>query len=392
MLTPVDERELAEAVATARARRTTLSVVGASTKMMVGRYVEASSALTTRAMEGVSFYEPSELVIGVRSGTPLSLVQDVLAQHGQMLPFEPLVRNRVLNSGGCATIGGVVATNSSGSRRIAAGACRDSLLGVRLVNGRGKIVKSGGKVMKNVTGLDLVKLVCGAWGTLGVVSEVVLKVLPKPERSSSLCLRSLDDEAAIQALSQALGSPFEVTGAAHLPGGRFGESLTIVRVEGFESSVKYRLKALLDLLRTYGEPELLPDEVSQDLWVHIGECTALENSDNSAVWRLSIAPSKAAAVTRALRELPASRYFFDWGGNLIWFSVDGMPDGGAGKVRGLLQAAGGHATLFKAPPRLGETLEPFEPLSPALRRLTIGIKDAFDPDRILNPGRMYRGV
>jgi glycolate oxidase FAD binding subunit len=319
-------------------------------------------------------------------------VQDVLAQHGQMLPFEPLVGNNVLNFAGSATIGGVVATNSSGPRRVAAGACRDSLLGVRLVNGRGEIVKSGGKVMKNVTGFDLVKLVCGAWGTLGVISEVVLKVLPKPERSSSVCLRSLDDEAAVQALSQALGAPFEVTGAAHLPGGRFGESLTIVRVEGFESSVKYRLKALVDLLRTYGEPEPLPDEVSHDLWVQIGECTALENSDSSAVWRLSVAPSKAAAVTRALRELPASRYFFDWGGNLIWFSVGGMPDGGAGKVRGLVKAAGGHATLFKAPPRLRESLEPFEPLSPALRRLTIGIKDAFDPDRILNPGRMYSGV
>ncbi|HPR06182.1 MAG TPA: FAD-binding protein, partial [Denitromonas sp.] len=215
---PRDECGLSSAIKDAATAKMPLVVRGAGSKSAMGRPLGGyAMSLTTERMRGVSLYEPTELVIGALPGTPVSEIDRMLAKHNQMLPFEPMDHRVLFGTSAEPTIGGIVAGNVSGPRRVAVGACRDSLIGVRLVTGRGDIVKSGGRVMKNVTGLDLVKLTCGAWGTLGVLSEAIFKVLPKPARSLSLGLRGLDDMTAISALTAALGSTFAVSAAAHIP-------------------------------------------------------------------------------------------------------------------------------------------------------------------------------
>ena len=267
-----------------------LLVSGAGSKSRIGRPNGYATSVSTQRMQGISIYEPTELVIGALSGTPLSEINETLATQNQMLPFEPMDYRPILGGRHEPTIGGIAAGNVSGPRRIMAGACRDSLIGIRLVNGCGDVVKSGGRVMKNVTGLDLVKLNCGAWGTLGVFSEVIFKVLPKPEYASSLVLRGLSDATAIAALTTALGSPFSVSAAAHLPKGVVSEPLTIIRIEGFAPSVAYGCGEIAKLWRPYGKADLLEGEVSAAIWSDVRDARWLADAAESAIWRLSLAP------------------------------------------------------------------------------------------------------
>ena len=250
VFTPRDEAEASTIVKEAAATGKPLAIRGANTKAAMGRPMDVEAALSSTAMAGITLYEPAELVIAAKSGTPVSEVVRVLAEKGQELPFEPMDYRPLLGTRGEPTIGAVAAMNISGPRRIMAGAARDSLIGIRAVNGRGEVVKSGGRVMKNVTGLDLVKLLAGSWGTLGFMTEVTFKVLPKTERMATLLWRGLYDRQAIDALSSALGSPFDVTGAAHLPGADVQSARTLVRLEGFSVSVDYRLGEVRRLLRS----------------------------------------------------------------------------------------------------------------------------------------------
>ena len=308
-----------------------------------------------------------------------------------MLPFEPMDHRRLYGTAGEPTIGGLVAGNISGPRRISAGAARDALIGLRLVNGRGEIISCGGRVMKNVTGLDLVKLNCGAHGTLGLVTQATFKLLPRPECEASIVIRRLDDRRAIEALSVALGSPFAISGAAHLSAGMGREfPRTFARIEGFRASVDYRVAALLALLEPFGARHALDGADSQRLWRDIRDATFLAEPAERAIWRVSLAPSRAAGFVARLGA-GALAHFYDWGGGLVWLSSEPRAVAAAA-IRAALAPLGGHATLVRAPDALRESIDIFEPLSAPLMRITRGIKKSFDPDGVFNSARMYAGV
>lgn len=390
MATPRSEAELAALVNEARAARAPLRVEGGGTRRDLGRPVDAPRALSTRDLAGIVAYEPSEMVISLRAGTPLVEAEAILSEKGQMLPFEPSDYRELLGSHGAPTIGAVAACNLSGPRRIQAGAARDALIGLRLVNGRGEIVKTGGRVMKNVTGLDLVKLNCGAMGTLGVLTEVTFKLLPRPERRATLCIQALDDARAVEALSAALGSPFEPSGAAHVPAHDGQPARTLIRIENLATSIDYRIGELKKVLAPFGRPIPLGEDLADALWTDIRDARFFAR-DARAVWRVSVAPSRAPALAAALSTLPEASHYFDWGGGLVWFACAATGDAGASAIRAAL-AGRGHATLVRAPANLRASLDVFEPLAAPLMKITADVKRSFDPAGLINPGRMYAGV
>ncbi|MEA2857563.1 MAG: glycolate oxidase binding subunit [Methylobacteriaceae bacterium] len=391
---PASEAEAADTIAAAHAAKRPLGIEGGGTRAALGRAAQVEATLSTKALAGITLYEPAELVIAAKAGTPLAEIEATLAARGQMLPFEPMDHRALLGTQGEPTIGGITACNISGPRRIQAGACRDHLIGVRFVNGRGDVVKSGGRVMKNVTGLDLVKLNCGAYGTLGLLTEVTYKVLPKPEIAGTLALFGLDDARAIEAMSRALGSPFEVSGAAHLSAGIGGgeKSRTLLRIENFASSVDYRLREIQKLLAPFGDGLRFIEEEADALWCDIRDCRFFAEPRDRAVWRISTAPTRAPSLVARLTSELDLRHFYDWSGGLIWLSVPENDDAGARTIRAALATSGGHATLVRGSPDLRSRIDVFEPLAAPLMKITAGIKVSFDPDAILNPGRMYAGI
>ncbi|MBJ6124465.1 glycolate oxidase subunit GlcE [Microvirga splendida] len=390
--TPRDEQDASIIIRDAADKGTLLNVSGNGTKAPMGRPNQTDASISSAAMTGITLYEPAELVISARSGTPVLEVMRVLAAKGQELPFEPMDYRSLLGTKGDPTIGAVAAMNISGPRRIMAGAARDSLIGVRFVNGRGEAVKSGGRVMKNVTGLDLVKLMAGSWGTLGFLTEVTFKVLPKPERMATLVIRGLDDRQAIEALSMALGSPFDVTGAAHIPDRDRRGGSTLIRLEGFRVSVDYRMNELKRLLKRFRFMDILEGNGAEALWQSVRDASVLTDQGGRAVWRVSTAPTKGPDVAAHVAQSLDAQWFYDWGGGLLWISTPADGDAGASILREATRTYGGHATLVRAPTEVRSTLDVFEPQTDALMTLTRGIKASFDPAGILNPGRMYAGI
>jgi glycolate oxidase FAD binding subunit len=390
-LAPADEREAGEIVREARARGEKLDIVGGGTRAAFGRPGEAARRLSTARLAGVVFHEPAEMTLCAEAGAPLAVVEAALAAHGQMLPFEPIDHRALYASAGEPTVGGLVATNASGPRRISAGAARDSLIGLRLVNGRGEAIKSGGRVMKNVAGLDLVKLNCGALGTLGLVTQATFKLLPKPQAEATIVLRRLDGDAGVAAMTRALGSPYAVSGAAWIGPGMGREfSRTLLRLEGFAESVDYRRERLAALLADLGADRALRGEDSQRLWRAVRDAEFLAEPRDRAIWRVSLAPSKGPQFVARLGALALS-HFYDWGGGLVWLACE-PTESAAARLRAALAPLGGHATLIRAPDELRARIDVFEPLSPTLARLTRGVKASFDPDGVFNFGRMAAGM
>ncbi len=389
--TPTTEAEACAIVSDARAACRPLRIEGGGTRAGLGRPTNATDVLSSVGLTGITLYEPSELVIGARAGTLVRELEATLAAKGQRLPVEPLDHRRLYGTVGEPTVGGLVASNASGPRRFASGAIRDHVIGLRLVNGLGQAVKSGGRVMKNVTGLDLVKLECGAHGTLGFLTEATFKVVPQAETVATLVLSGLDDARAVAALTRAIGTPFEMTGAAHLPAIAGARSRTLLRFEGFRTSVEDRATRLAALLADFGAAERLMEDEAAPLWDDIRDGAALGAPAASAVWRISVAPTRGPGVAARLRGI-AERHAFDWGGGLLWLATDPAGDAGAASVRAAVAEVGGHATLVRAPDAVRAAVDVFEPLVPALLAVTAGIKASFDPERLLNPGLMYGGV
>ena len=372
---PETEDQTAEMIRTAKGP---LRIQGGGTRG-IGRPL-AGEVLETSALSGVTLYEPGALTVVVKAGTPLADLDQTLAAEGQRLPFEPMDHRGLLGTTGTPTIGGVVAGNVSGPRRIQAGACRDYLLGVRFVDGSGTVLKNGGRVMKNVTGYDLVKLMCGSWGTLGVLTEVSLKVLPKPAAAACLLIEGLNDDDAVRAMSAALGSPYDVTGAAHTPKGVDGAPVTMLRIEGFAASVDYRAGELAKTLGKFGDAtiERDPEKLAAG-WAWVRDAKPMHGVDGD-VWRMSVKPSDAPALVARAQPLAS---LYDWGGGLVWLA---MPQGT--DLRARLGDFSGHATLVRASDATRASLPVFHPEPAAVAALSQGLRNRFDPRGVLNPGLM----
>jgi glycolate oxidase FAD binding subunit len=391
---PTEERELVDIVAAAVAQEEPLEIVAGGSKRGLGRPPQMPHTLDVSAFSGIRAYEPEELVLTAGAATPMSEIETALAARGQMLAFEPPDWRALLGVAAGSTLGGVVACNLSGPRRIKAGAARDHVLGFRAVSGRGEAYKAGGKVVKNVTGYDLCKLVAGAYGTLSVLSEMTVKVLPRAAVERSILLRGLDDRAAQRAMTTALNSSHEVSGAAHLPAGELGRGapLTLLRLEGPAPSVEARAAALRRELAEFGAGDEARDQESTRLWRAVRDVTALATAAGGAVWRVSLPPTAGPALAATVARALDAAYFFDWGGGLVWLAVPGSGDGGAAVIRGAVTASGGHAMLVRAPDALRAAVPVFQPQPPALAALTARVKDSFDPRRVLNRGRMYKDL
>jgi len=391
---PDDEGALAAIVAAAVAQEEPLEIVAGGSKRGLGRPLQTPHVLDVTAFRGIRDYEPEELVLTAGAATPMPEIEATLAAKGQMLAFEPPDWRPLFGSVGAPTLGGVIACNLAGPRRIKMGAARDHFLGFRAVSGRGEAFKAGGKVVKNVTGYDLAKLVAGSYGTLAVLTEVTVKVLPLAPEERSLLLHGLDDATALRAMTEALNSSHEVSGAAHLPAGESGSDppLTALRLEGPLPSVTARAAALAQELSAFGAAETLATPPSLALWRAVREGAPLASDRTHVLWRCSVAPSAGPALAAAVSRALEARSFFDWGGGLVWLAVPAAGDGGAAVIRGAVAASGGHATLLRAPDALRAAVPVFAPHAPALAALTRRVKDAFDPKRILNRGRMYADV
>jgi len=386
---PADEAGLSDTIRAAHAAGQPVEIAGGGSRKALGRPVQAERTLSTSALSGIELYEPGALCLVARAGTPLQVIEETLGTENQRLAFEPMDHRALLGTADAEpTIGGVVACGVSGPRRIQAGACRDSLIGVRFVNGRGDIVKNGGRVMKNVTGYDLVKLMCGTYGTLGILTEVSFKLLPQPETEATIVVEELDDVSAVKAMSASLGSPFDITGAAHIPAEIDGAAAkTLIRIEGFETSISYRSSKLTELLSPIGETHVLAASDSRAAWRDVRDCRFFAD-DERAVWRVSVKPTDGPDFVAALRRTEDVLAYFDWGGGLIWISVADKGDAAAAVMRTHTARLGGHATLVRASPQTRMQVAVFEPEPPMVAQLTAGIRQSFDPGGILNPGRM----
>ncbi len=359
-----------------------LQITGGGTRP-VGRPF-AGAPLSLAGLSGITLYEPGALTIVTKAGTPVAEIEAALAAENQRLAFEPMDFRTISGTSGTPTIGGVVAGNVSGPRRIVVGACRDFLLGVRFVNGSGKIIKNGGRVMKNVTGYDLVKLMCGSYGTLGVLTEVALKVLPDVETAATLRFAGVELSQSIALMSDALGSPYEVTGAA-----RSGTD-TLLRIEGFAQSVAYRADALRKRLGPFGEAEIIADaETHATIWRGIRDLSGL--AKHETIWRVSLRPSHTDNFIKTLQQSHRFDYALDWGGGLIWVAT--LTDSGNSMalhadLQRRAALTNGHSTLMKAPVALRTAVASFQPEHPRIAAISTGLRAKFDPRGILNPGIM----
>jgi glycolate oxidase FAD binding subunit len=404
-LRPREPKQVEEAVAWALAQGKTLEVIGHGTKRMIGRAAQWDATLDLSGLTGVTLYEPEELVLSAKAGTPLTEIKALVAERHQELAFEPMDYGPLLGSApGCGTIGGAIAANLSGPRRIKAGAARDHLLGFTAVSGRGETFKSGGRVVKNVTGYDLCKLLAGSWGTLAAMTDVTLKVLPRAETEQTILVLGLDAANAAKVMAAAMGSFADVSAAAHLPAasaaevveaGSAGASATALRLEGVAPSVAQRKTVLEKLLGPFGTLATLEDAASRAIWQAIRDATpfaAATARGGHDIWRISTAPTRGADLGRTLGEKAGGEMIYDWAGGLVWAALPRSDDAHAGLVQATVVQVGGHATLIRAPAAVRAKVEVFTPEPASLAALTQRVRKGFDPQGVLNPGRMWAGV
>ena len=400
---PTSIDELREAIGAALATEEPVELVAGGTKRGLGRPLQTPHLVDLTRLSGIRDYAPNELVLTAGAATPLTAIDRALAAAGQMLAFEPPDWRALLGQAhGSQTLGGIIACNLSGPRRIKAGAARDHFLGFSGVSGRAEIFKAGGKVVKNVTGYDLPKLMAGSYGTLAALAEVTVKVLPRPETAATVFVCGVAPDDAVRLMSAALGSPHEVSGAAYLPPETprlaplpAATGVVALRVEGPEPSVAFRRDALLAELADGGEMASLGDADTAALWRDVANVAPLAGLGDRVVWRLSVAPSRGAEVAQTIARQVDAVWLLDWGGGLVWLAVIEPGDAGAAVIRAAIggpMGQGGHATLVRGSPGLRASVPVFEPQPGPLAALSRRVKEGFDPRHILNPGRMVEGV
>ena len=382
-IAPTSEAEIADAVREAAEKGNSFEIVSGRSKRDLGRAVAADAILDVSAVSGILKYEPEELVLTVRAGTPLAEIEAALAERNQMLGFEPADWGPLFGAeAGRASLAGIVATNASGARRVKAGAVRDQIIGCRFVNGNGEAILAGGRVIKNVTGFDLSKLMCGAFGTLGVLTEITLRVSPAPERVAALAVKNCGADAGLRALREAARLAVEPTGLAYRP----AEGAAYIRVEGTAPALAEKLGVLRAHFAGH-EISVSEDEETASLFRDIGNGGALASQEGD-IWRLCVPASAAHAAADAAG---ARSWYADWAGGLLWL---GLPANAeiAARLRAITARFGGHATLMRASREARERLDVFEPEAPARAQITRSVKAAFDPRRVLNPGRMFKDI
>ncbi len=401
---PLIEDEVVEAVQWAISKATPLEVVCAGTKKGFGRPFQFQNTIDVSSFNGIKSYEPDELIMSVKPGTEISLIESTLRQYNQMLAFEPINLSKIYGvNSETGTIGGAFACNLSGPRRLKLGAARDHLLGFKAVSGRGESFKSGGRVVKNVTGYDLSKLITGSFGTLAIMTELTFKVVPAPQKIYTILVLGLDEATATQAMAASMNSSQEVSGAAHIPRQLINrsnislvsgadKSVTALRIEGFGPSVKQRSSDLKDELAYFGDREELHTHNSKSFWEEIRDATYLVEPSDRVIWRISVPPSKGHLITDHLTQSHDVETFLDWSGGLIWISLPNSRDGLHREVRRAIAKFGGHATLIRASADIRASVPVFHPQPKPLAALSARVKDSFDPKRILNPGRMIAGL
>jgi glycolate oxidase FAD binding subunit len=401
-----DAADVEQVVRAAIASEQPLEIIGHGSKRGIGQPMATNAVLDLSALNGIASYEPNELIITVQAGAPLADVQSLIDSKNQQFAFEPMDTSVLLGGPAIGTIGGMIAAGLAGPRRIKAGGARDHLLGAHAVSGFGDSFKTGGKVVKNVTGYDLCKLLAGSWGTLAVITEVTLKVMPKPESERTLVLRSLDAVTANRAMTAALGSPFDVSGAAHLPHSAFrveralsglgspGQAVTLLRLEGIAASASHRAASLRHALAPFGSAEVLEDAASAAIWSSLRDVRPFA-ADGALggwpVWRIVCPPASGGALGQALARDAGGDVIYDWGGGLIWAALPPNPDAQAALLRQRVNAAGGHATLIRASEEVRRNVDVFHRQPSGLAALSERVRLSFDPKSILNRGRLTRG-
>lgn len=402
-----DAKDVEEVVRAAIAGEQPLEIIGHGSKRLIGQPMATNALLDLSSLNAVTSYEPNELIITVQAGAPLADVKSLIDSKNQQFAFEPIDTAPLLGTPSLGTIGGMIGAGLAGPRRIRAGGARDHLLGAHGVSGFGDSFKAGGRVVKNVTGYDLCKLLAGSWGTLSVMTEVTLKVMPRPETERTLVLRGLDDVTANRAMTAALGSPFDVSAAAHLPNSAFRaegnelaglgstrEAVTLLRLEGIAASAAHRAAALGKLMAPFGAAQTIDDAASAAIWSSVRDVVPFAAAGPLGawpVWRIVCPPACGGALGEQLARDTGGDVIYDWGGGLIWAALPPKPDAQAALVRQRVGAVGGHATLVRASDEVRRNVDVFHPQPAGVASLSERVRQAFDPKNILNRGRMIRG-
>ena len=401
---PSNSADVKETVEWALSSATPMAIVGNNSKKFLGQPTNLDVTLDLSNLKGIITYEPSELVLTARPGTTLKEVGDILEERGQELAFEPPDYGAFFGQDSDrATLGGTIACNLSGPRRIRAGGARDHFLGMQAVNGRAEIFKAGGKVVKNVTGYDLCKLIAGSYGTLALLTETTLKVLPKSEKVRTVLVSGLTDQSALSIFEKLTAGPAEPTALAHLPTNiakrsnvdlisESSMSISAIRMEGPAPSVLQRTKTLLQYLQPFGHTEELHGHKSATFWKEIADLHPFVENLNSTIWRIIVPPSRSSSITQTLSERFDISWFYDWAGGLIWIESEFEADALHGAIRAGVAEAGGQALVIRKGNGLSVSTEVFQPLPRPIFQLNYRVKQAFDPKSIFNPGRVYTGI